>query len=292
VLGTVAGMTDATSVSMIIVTHQRLAALRDNLSRHLAVRGVDEVVVVVDGSTDGTIEFLDGIPDPRLRIIRQSRRGQPLSRRVGIQASHGSCVFLIDDDDLVQPDHVEVLIAVTTEHQSDVVGSPRLYVTEARLPEAVARGRANPVHSVTFGTPIDRFPPTEFETPFICSTALVCRRVFDRVQFDPGYRGNAWREETDFFVSAASAGFKVMLTPRTFSFCPRRWPGGHRRSWFWYTWWCWRNNGRFVRKHRAWLRQHGLPSNLAVAQLRYGVELLLRPFVKGLKVLARSARPS
>ena len=186
------------TVSMVICTHQRLAALRETLPRHLAVRGIDEVVVVVDGSTDGTLEHLATVRDERLRVVAQPRQGQPLARRAGIEASRGDWVFLIDDDDLVLPDHVEVLAEVAREHGAAIVGSPRLYVPEARLAEAVARERARPVATVTLDTSISRFPAADVETPFISSTALVSRRVFDRAHFDPGYRGNAWREETDF----------------------------------------------------------------------------------------------
>jgi GT2 family glycosyltransferase len=262
---------------MVVCTHQRLAALRETLPRHLAVRGIDEVVVVVDGSTDGTLEHLATIGDERLRVVAQPRGGQPLARRAGIETSRGDWVFLIDDDDIVLPDHVEILAEVARERGAAIVGSPRLYVPEERLAEAVARERARPVAEVTLDTSLSRFPAGDVETPFISSTALVSRRVFERANFDPDYRGNAWREETDFFVSAAKAGFKVVLTPRTFGFCPQLWPGGHRRSWAWYTWWCWRNNGRFIWKHRRWLRAHGVPAELVRVQLGYAARLLGRP---------------
>lgn len=58
-----------------------------------------EIVVVVDGSTDGTIEYLRTVRAPcRLSVIEQSNRGPGSARNAGARASTGELLLFLDDD--------------------------------------------------------------------------------------------------------------------------------------------------------------------------------------------------
>src|SRR5215218_2509266 len=71
-------------VSLIVATHERVAALQETLPSLLAVAGVEELVFVDDGSTDGTADLLRAIPDARVRVVLQPRRlGLPAARNRG-----------------------------------------------------------------------------------------------------------------------------------------------------------------------------------------------------------------
>jgi glycosyltransferase involved in cell wall biosynthesis len=59
-----------------------------------------EVVVVDDGSTDGTAERLREIVDPRLTVVRRSNGGISAARNTGVQCAAGQFVVPLDDDDL------------------------------------------------------------------------------------------------------------------------------------------------------------------------------------------------
>ncbi len=59
------------------------------------------------------------------------------------------------------------------------------------------------------------FPPA-VATPLLPAPALVTSDVLDALGFDEGYRGNAYRAETDFFIRATRRGFACLLTPRRF----------------------------------------------------------------------------
>jgi glycosyltransferase involved in cell wall biosynthesis len=66
-----------------------------------------ELIVVDDGSQDGTPEVVSAIADPRLRLVRQANRGTAGARNRGIQESTGELVSFLDNDDLWMPSYLE-----------------------------------------------------------------------------------------------------------------------------------------------------------------------------------------
>jgi len=92
-------------VSVVIATHNRRRMLAQALRSALAQRDVDlEVVVVENGSTDGTPDWLRSLRDPRVRpIISERPLGGTGARNAGLQAAEGEWVGFLDDDDLWAP---------------------------------------------------------------------------------------------------------------------------------------------------------------------------------------------
>jgi glycosyltransferase involved in cell wall biosynthesis len=68
-----------------------------------------EVIVVDDGSEDGTIEMLESITDGRIRfIIRDcSSSGAPVCRNIGAAEARGELLIFLDSDDLLLPHALE-----------------------------------------------------------------------------------------------------------------------------------------------------------------------------------------
>jgi glycosyltransferase involved in cell wall biosynthesis len=96
-------------ISVIIPTHNRRAMLREALSSVAAQRGASfEVIVVDDGSTDGTWEDLSchelSTRFDHVRIARTERRGPAAARNRGIAFARGRLIALLDSDDLWMPE--------------------------------------------------------------------------------------------------------------------------------------------------------------------------------------------
>jgi glycosyltransferase involved in cell wall biosynthesis len=99
-------VTPAAQVSVVVPTHNRRDLLAVTLRTVLWQRDVDmEVLVVDDGSTDGTARTVGALGDPRVRLVRhQTTRGLSAARNSGIRAATGEWLAFVDDDDLWAPD--------------------------------------------------------------------------------------------------------------------------------------------------------------------------------------------
>ena len=86
-------------VSVVIPTYNRAQlVVRAARSAIRAIGPDDEIIVVDDGSTDGTGEQLQGI-DSRLRLLRTNRVGPGAARNRGIREATGDFVAFLDSDD-------------------------------------------------------------------------------------------------------------------------------------------------------------------------------------------------
>lgn len=96
----------APTVSVAIPTHSRLDVLPEVLDALDAQRGAPdfEVLVVDDGSTDGTADFLAARRSPRpLRWFVQENRGPAAARNLAVREARGARVALLGDDTVPDP---------------------------------------------------------------------------------------------------------------------------------------------------------------------------------------------
>ena len=93
---------DSATVSVVVPTFNRRQALARTLSTLFSQSfAADryEIVVVVDGSTDGTSASLHDLqPRCRLRVIEQVNSGLAAARNAGVRAACGDLIIFIDDD--------------------------------------------------------------------------------------------------------------------------------------------------------------------------------------------------
>lgn len=75
-----------------------------------------EVVLVDDGSTDGTAKILDGYAtDARVRVFHTPNGGTSAARNFGISRAKGGFISLVDGDDYVSPHYLELLVRAQEE---------------------------------------------------------------------------------------------------------------------------------------------------------------------------------
>jgi GT2 family glycosyltransferase len=118
--------------SVVIAAYQAGATVGDAISSALEqTHPAHEVIVVDDGSTDGTVALLKPFGD-RITTIRQENRGLAGARNTAVAAAGGDFVAMLDADDAYHPSRLQALAGLA-------VARPDLdlITTDARL---IARG--------------------------------------------------------------------------------------------------------------------------------------------------------
>jgi glycosyltransferase involved in cell wall biosynthesis len=102
-----------TTTTVVVPTRNRRELLLATLGSVLAQRDVDVDVVVVDeGSDDGTADAVRQLGDRRVRLIRHDvAKGLPAARNAGLQVATGEWVAFCDDDDLWAPDKLTLQLS-------------------------------------------------------------------------------------------------------------------------------------------------------------------------------------
>jgi len=102
-------------VSVVIPTYNGEAFLRKTL---LSVLAQDyepiEVIVVDDGSSDGSVAIARSFPE--VQVLARDHEGAGIARNVGIGAARGEFVANVDHDDLVAPWKLTVQVGYLLEH--------------------------------------------------------------------------------------------------------------------------------------------------------------------------------
>jgi glycosyltransferase involved in cell wall biosynthesis len=201
--------------SVIIPTFQRrdvVVATVRALARQSYPHGF-EVVVVVDGSTDGTADALRSLVLPfGLRVLEQPNRGSAAARNAGANAARGDLLLFLDDDMEAHPD---LLLEHERSHEAGagaVMGDIPLHPESPRglLAERVriwTEDRANRLRASGRVVALD---------DMLTGQLSVGRALFERLAgFDTAFHqqvtsGNA---DTDFGCRLLETGAEVVFNP-------------------------------------------------------------------------------
>ncbi len=98
--------------SIVVPAYNTLSTLPETVQSLRSQTFQDvEIIVVDDGSSDGTADWVRSQDDPRLRLVRQVNRGLAGARNGGIGAARGEYIGFCDGDDLWEPEKLERHVA-------------------------------------------------------------------------------------------------------------------------------------------------------------------------------------
>ena len=121
--------------STVIPTYNRASLIRATIDSVLAQDLPDqEVIVVDDGSTDGTLETLASYGN-RIKVLEQKNSGPAVARNLGIAHASGEYIATLDSDDLWFPWTLAVYAEAIRAHGSPafVAGAPFVFHDEAQV---------------------------------------------------------------------------------------------------------------------------------------------------------------
>jgi glycosyltransferase involved in cell wall biosynthesis len=144
--------------SVVIPSYNHDSFVVEAVGSVLRQEGCDlELIVVDDGSTDRSVEFLNGLADPRLRVLEQANQGTHAAINRGLAESTGDVLAVLNSDDRWAPGRLRAALAVLErEPETALVGSWIQLIDEAGRPLSVKHGYDD----------LDPWPVAEPETTF------------------------------------------------------------------------------------------------------------------------------
>src|SRR2546425_5353302 len=203
-------------VSVVVPTHNRKSAvtrcvesiLRSNYPRI-------EVIVVDDASTDGTFQHLSGL-FPSIELIRfEYEQMVSASRNAGRKHAKGEFIFLVDDDNVVDPDAIAELVKAINDNPHAGIAGPIMYYLRDPGNVWCSGVSRNFLTSITrFSTEKPDGSASCYLTDDVPNAFMVRKRVFDEVgDFDQvGFVQHL--AEGDFGMRAARKGYEAIMVPK------------------------------------------------------------------------------
>ena len=167
-------------VSVIIPVYNVEKYLRQCVVSLREIRTAMEIILVDDGSTDGSGILCDelGREDSRIRVIHQPNGGLSAARNTGIRNARGEYLLFLDSDDFLDPAATEALLKHTASGADALMGLYNNYYSDndAREPEN------SPAFLAMEGLlPMERFlagVPTDGKTCYMTAWRFLPRREF------------------------------------------------------------------------------------------------------------------
>jgi len=196
-------------LSIIIPAHNPGRFLRETLDSCLCQQGINlEIVVVNDGSTDGTADYLAGLGSPvRVLSFPAGHGSGAFARNAGLEACSGDAVKFLDHDDVLVEGALEKEMGALEKTGADLV------MSSWGVCEMDSDGVVDESTRVVHHPPApDRLVDAilgEGKTPF--TAAVLYRKDLIRdLRWDANV---ALYDDFDFFCRAALAAGKVAVAP-------------------------------------------------------------------------------
>lgn len=122
-------------VSVIMPVYNCASYIGDAIASILSQTLADfELIVVDNGSTDGSKEYAESIADPRVRVISEQKRGAGNATNAGYLASCADLVATMDSDDIAHPERLRLQVEFFDAHPDAVLVGTRFAFLVGKKP--------------------------------------------------------------------------------------------------------------------------------------------------------------
>jgi glycosyltransferase involved in cell wall biosynthesis len=163
-----------------------------------------ELIVVDDGSGDGTAAYLDQLSDPRVRIRHQENAGSAAAANAGIAMARGTYIARLDHDDLSKPSRLDRQVAFLQSNPEHAMCGTWAEIWEGDR----ATGRSHDFPADNGALQFELL----FHNPFVQSSIVLRKQAIDTVG---GYCTDAARQPPEDYElwSRMARRFKVANIP-------------------------------------------------------------------------------
>lgn len=206
-------------ITIIIVTWNGLEYTRRCIQSLIAYTNYKDysIIVVDNGSNDGTVEFINKIPSIQL-IVNDSNKGFVFANNQGIQHSkpNSHILLLNNDTEIIDPDWLSKMVSLS-------MASPAIGIVGCRLQRhnGILQHVGTYMPSTFWGQQIgsgeldiNQYTESQIVDGVVFACALIKRDVIEKVGIlDPDYF--SYFEDTDYCLKAREHGFKVACCRNT-----------------------------------------------------------------------------
>ena len=205
--------------SIIIPCFNRLGELIELMKSLESATGISsvEVIIVDDGSTDGTKEYFKKYNSQLdIKIFNQDNRGPGAARNLGMSHARGDYLLFIDSDCTVPRDYFEQIKKALSDYKYDAFGGPDTYREDfSSLLKAINYSMTSFIG--TGGTrgskkSVTKYYPRSFNMG-------ISRKVYQTIGEMGGLRHG---QDMDYSARIYKAGFKVGLIEKAYVYHKRR----------------------------------------------------------------------
>lgn len=163
------------SVSVIVPTHNRKRLLERALNSIAAqTNQPDQIVVVDDGSTDGTDELIR-VHYPHVVLLRTEFQNAAAARNAAVQEASGTWLAFLDSDDIWEPDHLANAMNLLSGGTDVVYFAHRYLIMEEAGKLVRIEESPLPVDAPTAGLTSDQFVVFFSQRPYFTHSAVVMK---------------------------------------------------------------------------------------------------------------------
>ncbi|MEP7072018.1 MAG: bifunctional polysaccharide deacetylase/glycosyltransferase family 2 protein, partial [Verrucomicrobiota bacterium] len=194
--------------SVVIAAYNEGKVISESLRSLLQTdyRSELEVIVIDDGSTDDTAAQVEGLADPRVRLIQQENRGKARALQRGIAAARHPFIVFIDADTHCQRDTLRQLLSPFSDER---IGAVSGHAKVGNLRSFIARCQSL---EYTCGFNLDRRAYTRWNCITVVPGAIsaVRRSALDRAG---GLSLDTLAEDTDLTLTLQKQKLRIVYVP-------------------------------------------------------------------------------
>ena len=169
--------------SVVVPTYNRLPILQKCLAalEKQTIAQPYEILVIDDGSSDGTVEFLTVNQDhyPHLRLLTQDHAAAATARNYGIDSAKGKYIAFVDSDITVNPEYLQAHTETLAQGEKVYSYGRIIDTSNLEAPDS------EPVSAVPY------FTAAIFDT---CNLAIARKWLLEAGKFDTGFFQYGWED--------------------------------------------------------------------------------------------------